>query len=105
MTTKQFSLNDFKKWLSEQNGTSDFFSISKDPEDPNAHLIGNQVQRNRISNEDIDRGQQDKGEADRRAEQDQNDQKRQQNYAFHGGTTPPLCAAFWHVASDYRAAF
>ena len=43
MTTKQFSLNDFKNWLSEQNGMSEFFSISKDPEDPNAHLIGNQV--------------------------------------------------------------
>jgi hypothetical protein len=41
--TKQLSLNDFKNWLSEQNGMSEFFSISKDPEDPNERFIGNEV--------------------------------------------------------------
>ena len=41
--TKQLSLNDFKNWLSEQNGMSEFFNISKDPEDPNERFIGNEV--------------------------------------------------------------
>ena len=41
--TKQLSLNDFKNWLSEQQGMSEFFNISKDPEDPNERFVGKEV--------------------------------------------------------------
>lgn len=41
--TKHLSINDFKNWLSEQNGMSEFFNISKDPEDPNERFIGSEV--------------------------------------------------------------
>ena len=41
--TKQRSINDFKNWLSEQNGMSEFFNINKNLEDSNEKYIGQPV--------------------------------------------------------------
>ena len=48
MIKQHLSVNDFKNWLSEQNGMSEFFSVIKDPEDPNEKFIGNEV-RSKVS--------------------------------------------------------
>ena len=43
MSHRPLSISDFKNWLSEQNGMSEFFKIGKDFEDPNQKYIGNRV--------------------------------------------------------------
>ena len=40
---QQLSISEFKNWLSEQNGMSEFFNITKDLEDPNEKYIGKPV--------------------------------------------------------------
>lgn len=40
MTHRPLSLSDFKNWMAEQNGMSEFFRIGKDFEDPNLKYIG-----------------------------------------------------------------
>ena len=40
---QQLSISEFKNWLSEQNGMSEFFNIAKDLEDPNEQYIGKPV--------------------------------------------------------------
>jgi hypothetical protein len=44
MNHRPLSLSDFKNWMTEQNGMSEFFKIGKDfEEDPNQKYIGNKV--------------------------------------------------------------
>jgi len=42
MNNRPLAISDFKNWLSEQQGMSDFFSI-KDPENPYEKYVGNEV--------------------------------------------------------------
>lgn len=43
MNKRPLSLKDFKDWLSEQNGMSEFFQIEKDREDDNDKYVGKEV--------------------------------------------------------------
>ena len=44
MNHRPLSLSDFKNWMTEKNGMSEFFKIGKDfEEDPNQKYIGNKV--------------------------------------------------------------
>jgi len=43
MTNRPLSIRDFKNWLSEQQGMSEFFNIVKEVEDPNEKYVGKEV--------------------------------------------------------------
>jgi len=52
MTNRLLSINDFKNWLSEQQGMSEFFNIGKGSDDPDEKYIGNEV-RSKVSEQKL----------------------------------------------------
>lgn len=43
MNSRPLSLQEFKHWLSEQDGLPEFFNINREQEDPNDTYIGKEV--------------------------------------------------------------
>ncbi len=52
MMNKPLSISDFKNWLSEQQGMSEFFNIGKGSEDPDEQYIGHEV-RSKVSEQKL----------------------------------------------------
>ncbi len=52
MTNRPLSINDFKNWLSEQQGMSEFFNIGKGLDDPDEKYIGNEA-RSKVSEQKL----------------------------------------------------
>lgn len=52
MSNRPISLQDFKKWLSEEKDLGDFFNIGREVEDPNEKFIGNAA-RTKVSEQKL----------------------------------------------------